>query len=67
MDQLPGRVHGRPYLFSTSAPSAVVIVYPTVASGQARVRTIVTAEHTEAELKEALDAFDWAGRKLGLI
>jgi glycine C-acetyltransferase len=43
------------------------IVYPTVAKGQARVRTIVTADHTEDDLKEALDAFEQAGRKLGLI
>jgi glycine C-acetyltransferase len=43
------------------------IVFPTVARGRARVRTIVTADHTEEDLKEALDAFDRVGRKLGLI
>jgi glycine C-acetyltransferase len=43
------------------------IVFPTVAKGRARVRTIVTSEHTEEDLKEALDAFDRVGRKLGLI
>ncbi len=43
------------------------IVYPTVARGRARVRTIVTAEHTEEDLKEALDAFERVGRKLGLV
>ena len=43
------------------------IVYPTVAKGQARVRTIVTADHTEDDLREALDAFERVGRKLGLI
>jgi glycine C-acetyltransferase len=43
------------------------IVYPTVAKGQSRVRTIVTADHTEEDLKEALDAFERVGRKLGLI
>jgi glycine C-acetyltransferase len=43
------------------------IVFPTVAKGQARVRTIVTADHTEEDLKEALDAFERVGRKLGLI
>jgi glycine C-acetyltransferase len=43
------------------------IVYPTVAKGRSRVRTIVTAEHTEQDLKEALDAFEQVGRKLGLI
>src|SRR5437870_6078876 len=43
------------------------IVFPTVAKGQARVRTIVTADHTEEDLKEALEAFGLVGRKLGLI
>src|SRR6266498_2595725 len=43
------------------------IVYPTVAKGQARVRTIVTADHTEEDLADALDAFERVGKKLGLI
>lgn len=43
------------------------IVYPTVARGQARVRTIVTAEHIEEDLKVALEAFGRVGRKLGLL
>src|SRR5437870_3029609 len=43
------------------------VVYPTVAKGRARVRTIVTADHTEQDLKDALDAFERVGRKLGLI
>lgn len=43
------------------------IVFPTVARGRARVRTIVTADHTESDLDEALDAFERVGKKLGLI
>ena len=43
------------------------IVFPTVPRGQSRVRTIVTADHTEEDLKEALEAFERVGRKLGLI
>src|SRR6266508_1245961 len=43
------------------------IVFPTVAKGRARVRTIVTSEHTEDDLREALDAFERVGRKLGLL
>lgn len=43
------------------------IVYPTVARGQARVRTIVTAEHSEEDLREALEAFGSVGRRLGLV
>jgi glycine C-acetyltransferase len=43
------------------------IAFPTVAKGKARVRTIVTATHTQAELEFALDAFGRVGRKLGII
>ena len=43
------------------------IVYPTVARGQARVRAIVSAEHTRADLDEALSAFARVGRALGLV
>jgi glycine C-acetyltransferase len=42
------------------------IVFPTVAKGAARVRTIVTADHTDADLEEAADAFGRVGRELGL-
>jgi glycine C-acetyltransferase len=43
------------------------IVFPTVPKGQSRVRTIVTAEHTQDDLQQALDAFEGVGRKLGVI
>jgi glycine C-acetyltransferase len=43
------------------------IVYPTVPKGRSRVRTIVTADHTEEDLSEALVAFETAGRRLSLI
>ena len=43
------------------------IGFPTVAQGRARVRTIVTATHTEDELQFALDAFGKVGAELGLI
>jgi len=43
------------------------IGFPTVPQGKARVRTIVTATHTQAELAFALDAFGAAGRELGVI
>ena len=46
---------------------APAIVFPTVARGRARVRTIVTAEHTEEDLKEALDVFERVGRELELL
>ena len=43
------------------------IAYPTVAKDRARVRTIVTATHTQDQLQFALDAFKKVGRELGLI
>ena len=46
---------------------ATGIAFPTVAKGKARVRTIVTATHTKAELDQALDIFRKVGKKLGLV
>lgn len=43
------------------------IAFPTVAKGFARVRTIVTAEHTKEELQEALAIFEKAGKELKII
>ena len=43
------------------------IVFPTVARGQARVRAIVTADHTEEDLRMATASFERVGRELGLI
>jgi glycine C-acetyltransferase len=43
------------------------IVFPTVAKDKARVRTIVTAAHTKADLDEAIAAFAKVGKELGLI
>jgi glycine C-acetyltransferase len=42
------------------------IVFPTVARGQARVRTIVTADHSGEDLAEALEIFGRVGTELGL-
>jgi glycine C-acetyltransferase len=42
------------------------IVFPTVARGQARVRTIVTADHTEEDLRAALTIFRRVGDELGI-
>jgi glycine C-acetyltransferase len=43
------------------------IAYPTVPKDEARVRTIVTAQHTKEDLEQALHAFEKAGKKLGII
>ena len=46
------------------APS---VVYPTVALDRARIRTIVTAAHTDEQLDRCAEAFDRVGHELGLI
>jgi glycine C-acetyltransferase len=43
------------------------IGFPTVAEGRARIRTIVTSMHTDAQLDRALEAFGSAGKELGVI
>jgi glycine C-acetyltransferase len=43
------------------------IGFPTVPQGKARVRTIVTATHTDDELQFALDAFKKVGSELHII
>jgi glycine C-acetyltransferase len=46
---------------------ATGIGFPTVPKGKARVRTIVTATHTRAELDRALDVFHKVGKKLEIL
>ena len=46
---------------------ATGIGFPTVAKGQARVRTIVAATHTRDELDRALEAFRNVGKRLGIL
>jgi glycine C-acetyltransferase len=46
---------------------ATSVVFPTVALGKARVRTIVTSEHTRDDLQTCIDAFEKVGRELRLI
>lgn len=43
------------------------IVFPTVAKGKARIRTIITAEHTKEELDQALDAIEKTAKELQLL
>jgi len=43
------------------------IAYPTVAKDKARVRTIVTATHSKADLDEAIAAFEKVGKDLLVI
>ena len=43
------------------------VVFPTVGLDRARIRTIVTAAHTNELLDQALGAFDRVGHELGVI
>ena len=46
---------------------AVGLGFPTVPRGKARIRNIVTAEHTRDDLEQALAAYARVGRALGTI
>ena len=46
---------------------ATGIGFPTVPQGKARIRTIVTATHTQAELEQALEILGRVGKRLGLV
>jgi glycine C-acetyltransferase len=43
------------------------LAFPTVPEGKARVRTIVTATHTESQLAQALDVLARVGKRMALI
>ena len=46
---------------------AMGIGYPTVAKGKARLRTIVTATHSDEDLDQALTILGEVGRTLGVV
>jgi glycine C-acetyltransferase len=46
---------------------ATGIAFPTVPEGKARIRTIMTSEHTRAELDEALETLGRIGKKLSIV
>ncbi len=46
---------------------ALPIVYPMVAQGKARIRTMVTAAHTKGDLNDALAVFEKVGKNLKVI
>jgi glycine C-acetyltransferase len=43
------------------------IAFPTVPEGKARVRTIMTATHTQAELQQALEVLKKVGTRMGIL
>ena len=46
---------------------ATGIAFPTVPEGKARIRTIMTSEHTRAQIDQALDILEKTARKLGIL
>jgi glycine C-acetyltransferase len=46
---------------------ATGIAFPTVAEGKARIRTIMTSEHTKDQLDQALDTLETVAKKLGIL
>jgi glycine C-acetyltransferase len=43
------------------------IAFPTVPEGKARIRAIVTSEHTKAQLDQALETIEHVARRMGLL
>lgn len=46
---------------------ATGIAFPTVAEGKARIRTIMTSEHTKEQLDQALETLERVAKKLGIL
>src|ERR1700728_3026430 len=46
---------------------ATGIAFPTVPEGKARIRTIMTSEHTRAEIDQALEVFTAVAKKMGIL
>jgi len=46
---------------------ATGIAFPTVPEGKARIRTIMTSEHTQAQLDQALDIIEQVARKMHIL
>ena len=63
----PDRANGLSDALSEGGIFAQPIVFPMVKREQSRVRTIVTSEHSRAQLDACLEVFQAAGRKLGLV
>ena len=46
---------------------ATGIAFPTVQEGKARIRTIMTSNHTKAMMDEALETLERVGKRLGIL
>src|SRR5512133_1766963 len=50
-----------------SGVMATGIAFPTVPEGKARIRTIMTATHTQDELGQALEVMNRVGKRMGIL
>jgi glycine C-acetyltransferase len=46
---------------------ATGIAFPTVPEGKARIRTIMTSEHTRPQIDQALEIFNSVANKMGIL
>jgi glycine C-acetyltransferase len=46
---------------------ATGIAFPTVAEGKARIRTIMSATHTQEQMQKALEVLSRVGKRLGIV
>ncbi len=46
---------------------ATGIAFPTVAEGKARIRTIMTSEHTQPQMEKALEVLERVARRMGIF
>jgi len=54
-------------LLEEHAVFAQAIAFPTVARGKARIRVMISAAHTNADLERGAEAFATVGRELGVV
>jgi glycine C-acetyltransferase len=46
---------------------ATGIAFPTVAEGKARIRTIMTSEHTQQQMERALEVLGRVAKRMGIL
>jgi glycine C-acetyltransferase len=46
---------------------ATGIAFPTVPEGKARIRTIMSSEHTREQIDQALEVFSTVAKKMGIL
>ena len=46
---------------------ATGIAFPTVPEGKARIRTIMTSEHTRPQIDHALEILEKTAKKMGIL